>query len=265
MEAINKFYLNNEKIEDVNEFNEDSEKGSIIYEVLRVINGKAVFLKDHIERMKRSFALINMEFPFNTEDVEKKVNEVIKKNDNVLGNIKITYNTASKNLKIYYIKHSYPSNELYTEGVKTILYYGERENPNAKIVNDNFRAKVTEEIKKSNAFEAILVDRNGLITEGSKSNIFAIKDGKLITAKAEAVLKGITRDKVIDIAKEIGIEFEEVDIKSEDIDKLDAMFISGTSPKILPIAFVNNIKLDVNNITLRKLMKAYNDLLEGNR
>ena len=78
---------------------------------------------------------------------------------------------------------------LYTEGVKTILYYGERENPNAKIVNDNFRAKVTEEIKKSNAFEAILVDRNGLITEGSKSNIFAIKDGKLITAKAEAVLK----------------------------------------------------------------------------
>ncbi len=148
MEAINKFYLNNEKIEDVNEFNEDSEKGSIIYEVLRVINGKAVFLKDHIERMKRSFALINMEFPFNTEDVEKKVNEVIKKNDNVLGNIKITYNTASKNLKIYYIKHSYPSNELYTEGVKTILYYGERENPNAKIVNDNFRAKVTEEIKK---------------------------------------------------------------------------------------------------------------------
>ena len=204
METINKFYLNNEKIEDVNEFNEDSEKGSIIYEVLRVINGKAVFLKDHIERMKRSFALINMEFPFNTEDVEKKVNEVIKKNDNVLGNIKITYNTASKNLKIYYIKHSYPSNELYTEGVKTILYYGERENPNAKIVNDNFRAKVTEEIKKSNTFEAILVDRNGLITEGSKSNIFAIKDGKLITAKAEAVLKGITRDKIIDIAKEIG-------------------------------------------------------------
>ena len=245
MEAINKFYLNNEKIEDVNEFNEDSEKGSIIYEVLRVINGKAVFLKDHIERMKRSFALINMEFPFNTEDVEKKVNEVIKKNDNVLGNIKITYNTASKNLKIYYIKHSYPSNELYTEGVKTILYYGERENPNA--------------------FEAILVDRNGLITEGSKSNIFAIKDGKLITAKAEAVLKGITRDKIIDIAKEIGIEFEEVYIKSEDIDKLDAMFISGTSPKILPIAFVNNIKLDVNNITLRKIMKAYNELLEGKR
>lgn len=183
MEAINKFYLNNEKIEDVNEFNEDSEKGSIIYEVLRVINGKAVFLKDHIERMKRSFALINMEFPFNTEDVEKKVNEVIKKNDNVLGNIKITYNTASKNLKIYYIKHSYPSNELYTEGVKTILYYGERENPNAKIVNDNFRAKVTEEIKKSNAFEAILVDRNGLITEGSKSNIFAIKDGNLLLQK----------------------------------------------------------------------------------
>ena len=265
MEAINKFYLNNEKIEDVNEFNEDSEKGSIIYEVLRVINGKAVFLKDHIERMKRSFALINMEFPFNTEDVEKKVNEVIKKNDNVLGNIKITYNTASKNLKIYYIKHSYPSNELYTEGVKTILYYGERENPNLKVVSTAFRAKIAEKMKEANAHEALLVDRHGFITEGSKSNFFGIKDKNLITAKGEAVLKGITRDKIFKIAESLGIEVEEVDIKSEDIDKLDAMFISGTSPKILPIAFVNNIKLDVNNITLRKLMKAYNELLEGKR
>lgn len=265
MEAINKFYFNNEKIEEVNEFTEDSEKGSIIYEVLRVINGKAVFLKDHIQRMKKSFEIINMEFPFKVEYLEKKVNEVIKNNDNIVGNIKITYNTASRNLKIYYIKHSYPSDELYNEGVKTILYYGERENPNAKIVNASFREKVTEKIKKANAFEAILVDRNGLITEGSKSNIFAIKDGKLITAKAEAVLRGITRDKIIGIAKVIGIEVEEVDIKSIDIDKLDAMFISGTSPKILPIAFVNNIKLDINNITLRKLMKAYNELLEGKR
>lgn len=263
MEAINKFYLNNEKVEAVNKFTEDGEKGSIIYEVLRVINGKAVFLKDHIERMKKSFALINMEFPFQIEDVEKKVNEVIKNNDNVLGNIKITYNTASNKLKIYYIKHSYPNDELYNKGVKTILYYGERENPNAKIVNTSFREKVTEEIKKSNAFEAILVDRNGLITEGSKSNIFAIKDGTLITAKAEAVLKGITREKIIGIAKAIGIEVEEADIKAIDIDELDAMFISGTSPKILPISFVNNIRLDVNNITLRKLMKAYNELLEG--
>lgn len=265
MEAINKFYLFNGSIEEVNNFTEDSKRGSIIYEVLRVINGNPAFLIDHIERMKKSFEIINKKFPFTNEEIISYVKKVINSNNNLVGNIKITYNTDSEDLKVYYIKHSYPSNELYNNGVKTILYYGERENPNAKIINSTFREKVTEEIKKADAFEAILVDRNGFITEGSKSNIFAIKDGKLITAKGEAVLKGITRDKIINIAKEIGLEVEEKDIKACEIKDLDSMFISGTSPKILPIAFVEDIKLDVNNITLRNLMKAYDELLEGKR
>ena len=96
MEAINKFYLNNGKINPINEFTDEDSKEKIIYEVLRVLMEKPVFLKDHLERMKRSFKLINMEFPFNDEDeIEKLIIEVIKKNDNALGNIKITYNTAS--------------------------------------------------------------------------------------------------------------------------------------------------------------------------
>lgn len=261
MEAINKFYLINGKLNEVNNFTEDNKTGSIIYEVLRVINGNPAFLVAHIERMKKSFELINKKFPFTNEEVISYVNKVIESNDKVIGNIKITYNTVSEELKVYYIKHSYPSDELYKNGVKTILYYGERENPNAKIVNSTFREKVTEEIKKANAFEAILVDRNGCITEGSKSNIFAIENGKLVTAKGEAVLKGITREKIINIAKEIGLKVEEKDIKALEIEKLDAMFISGTSPKILPISFVDDIKFDVNNKELRKLMQAYDKLL----
>lgn len=265
MEAINKFYLINGKLDKVENFSDNNEKGSIIYEVLRVINGNPAFLLAHIERMKKSFELINKKFPFTNEEMISYVNKVIESNDYIVGNIKITYNTALEELKIYYIKHFYPKDEFYKEGVKTILYYGERENPNAKIVNSTFREKVTEEIKKADAFEAILVDRNNFITEGSKSNIFAIEDGKLITAKGEAVLKGITREKIIGIAKEIGVEVEEKDIKVSNIENLEAMFISGTSPKILPINFVGEIKLDVNNLVLRKLMQAYDELLLGKR
>lgn len=265
MEAINKFYLINGKVDKVENFTVNNEKGSIIYEVLRVINGNPAFLNAHIERMKKSFELINKKFPFTNEELISYVNKVIESNDKIVGNIKITYNTASEELKVYYIKHSYPKDEFYKNGVKTILYYGERENPNAKIVNSTFRERVTEEIKKANAFEAILVDRNGFITEGSKSNIFAIEDGKLVTAKGEAVLKGITREKIMKIAEEIGLEVEEKDIKASDIENLEAMFISGTSPKILPIAFVGEVELDVNNLALRKLMKAYDELLLGKR
>lgn len=263
MEAINKFYLINGRVDKVKNFINNNENGSIIYEVLRVINGNPAFLDAHIERMKKSFELINKKVPFTNEELISYVNKVIESNDKIVGNIKITYNTASEELKVYYIKHSYPKDELYKYGVKTILYYGERENPNAKIVNSTFRERVTEEIKKANAFEAILVDRNGFITEGSKSNIFAIEDGKLVTAKGEAVLKGITREKIMKIAQQIGLEVEEKDIKASNIEKLEAMFISGTSPKILPIAFVGEIELDVNNLALRKLMKAYDELLSG--
>ena len=159
--------------------------------------------------------------------------------------------------------HCYPEDEYYKKGVKVILYYGERENPNLKIVSTAFRAKISEKMKVANAHEALLVDRNGFITEGSKSNFFGIKDKKIITAKGEDVLRGITRHKIFKIAELLGIEVDEIDIKASEIMDLDALFISGTSVAILPISQVDNIKFDVNNETLRKIMKIYNELLDG--
>ena len=118
-------------------------------------------------------------------------------------------------------------------------------------------------MKEANAHEALLVDRHGFITEGSKSNFFGIKDKNLITAKGEAVLKGITRDKIFKIAKSLGIEVEEKEIKASEISDLDSLFISGTSVAILPISQVDDIKFDVNNEILIKIMKRYNELLEN--
>lgn len=263
MEAINKFYLNNEKILPVEKFTDENYKEKIIYEVIRVVNGKAAFLNDHLSRMQKSFQMINMEFPYSKRSLEELIDKVIKANDGIIGNIKITYNTTNSNFKIYYIMHSYPSKEYYKSGIKTILYYAERENPNLKIVSTEFRRKISEEMRKENAHEALLVDKNGNITEGSKSNFFAIKDGKLITAKADTVLKGITRDKIFKIANALGVEVIEKEIKASEIKNLDAIFISGTSVAILPICQVDNISFDVDNKVLREIMEMYQKLLEG--
>ena len=94
-------------------------------------------------------------------------------------------------------------------------------------------------------------------------NFFGIKDKNLITAKGEAVLRGITRDKIFKIAKSLGIEVEEKEIKASEISDLDSLFISGTSVAILPISQVDDIKFDVNNEILIKIMKRYNELLEN--
>ena len=234
-----------------------------IYEVLRVINGKPIFLETHLRRMKNSFRLINEKFKLSYEEISINIDNLIKTENKSEGNIKITYGVHEKILKIFFIEHSYPSEEMYESGVKTILYFGERENPNAKIVNENFRKNVNDEIKDKNAYEAILVDNNGYITEGSKSNIFMVKDNELLTSPIKAVLPGVTRGEIIKIAEKLGIKIKEVEYKYLDIDKLDGMFISGTSPKVLPIKSVNNINLDPNNSIIRNLSKEYdNDINE---
>lgn len=148
---------------------------------------------------------------------------------------------------------------MYENGVETILYFGERENPNAKIINDNFREKVNKEIKDKGVYEAILVDKNGYITEGSRSNIFMVKDNVILTSPVKAVLPGVTRGEIIEIAQKLQIQVKEIEYSYSDIDKLDGIFISGTSPKVLPIRKVNGINLNPNNDLIRKLMKEYDD------
>lgn len=234
----------------------------VIYEVLRVIDGKPIFLEAHIKRMENSFKLIGKDFPLKYDDISVKISELIRNENKDIGNIKLTYGLNSKELKVFFIQHSYPTQEMYEKGVKTILYFGERTNPNAKIVNDDFRSKVNEEISKNNAFEAILVDRNGFITEGSKSNIFMIKGNELITSPVKAVLPGVTRGEIIELAQKIGIRVREEEFSYKDIDKLDGMFISGTSPKVLPINEVGEIKLNPQNDIIKRLSDEYNREIE---
>lgn len=263
MEAINRFFIEDGNLDSTKNFSDEKNSNDkIIYEVMRVIDGKPLFLDAHIKRMEKSFELMGKRFSYEYNKIDEYVEKVICSNDKKDGNIKITFNIDKDEMKVFYIKHSYPSNEMYKDGVKTILYHGERKNPNAKVIDVEFRGKVTEEIKKTGAFEAILVDANGNITEGSKSNIFLIKENKLLTSKVEAVLPGVTRGEIIQIAKRAGIEFEERDIKYTEIKDMDSMFISGTSPGILPISKVDDMTMDVNNEIMRKLMGLYNGIVE---
>ncbi|WP_252214131.1 aminotransferase class IV [Clostridium sp. VAP41] len=258
MEGINKFFIENSNIKEINQLENIKVPGKVIYEVLRIIHGKPLFLENHLLRMENSFKLINIDQCLDNFKIRNDIENLVRENEKLEGNIKLTYNVNEKVMRIFFINHSYPNEEMYKNGVKTILYFGERENPNAKIVNLNFREKVNIKIKENNAYEAILVDRNGYITEGSKSNIFMVKENVLLTSPIKTVLPGVTRGEIIDIAIENGIKVEEVSYKYSDIEKLDGMFISGTSPKILPINQVDSIKMNSNEI-INKLIKCYNN------
>lgn len=262
MDAVKDFYISNGTVKSTEEWT-DEPLGKVIYEVIRIINGKPLFYEEHYERMKNSFKLSNEEFKISEEELKEDIDKLVKANDSEIGNIKLTYNTTSKELRGFFIKHSYPTEEMYKNGVSTIIYFGERENPNAKVINQSFRDAVNNEIKKKEAYEAILIDRNGFITEGSRSNIFMIRDRKLYTSKVEAVLPGVTRTEIIKMAKNNGIEVIEGNVNYKNIKMFEGLFISGTSPKILPINKVDDVEFDVNNEFLRELMRKFDEVIEN--
>lgn len=257
--CINDYYVINGDIEGSNSFSQEKIMGETnIYEVIRIIDGVPLFLEAHLERMEKTFKLMNIGTKLNISTVKDTIDKLLRSNNNVIGNIKLIYVVEKNTLSAYYIKHSYPDEELYREGVKTILFYGERKNPNAKIIDNDFRERVNKSIKENQVYEAILVDNKGQITEGSRSNIFMVKDNYVITSPVESVLPGVTRGEIINACNKLNIQVKEEYLKDSDLKNIDGLFISGTSPKVLPISKINEYRYRSNfNDIILSIMKAY--------
>lgn len=259
-----KYFVEDGNLDNYNNFYiEESKDNKLIYEVLRVIDGVPLFLEGHMERFENSFSLEGILFPYKYEKIKEYMQSLIKANKIHNGNIKIIYECKYETIKIFQIPHSYPTDEMYKKGVKTITYIGERKNPNAKVIDASFRDKVNDEIKKNNAHEAILVGYDNRVSEGSRSNLFFIKGNILYTTPVKAVLPGITRKEIIELAKDNNIKVNEINILKDEIKDYDSAFICGTSPKILPIKQVDDIEMDVENCLLRSLISKFNHKIDN--
>jgi len=270
--CIGSVFLEDGKLKKVDSFNGNNLNDiCAVYEVIRVIDGVPLFLDKHIKRFENSASVSNVKLWLTDEEIEKYLNELICKNSLKIGNIKLVFNFelkngkyVAKNYKFFIIPHMYPSESDYKNGVTTILYHGERKNPNAKVQNLSFRQSVDKEIKNANAFEAILIDRNGFVTEGNKSNIFMIKGDRVITAHVDTVLPGTTRSTIMEICSDCKIEVSEEQVHETYIKDLDGLFICGTSPKVLPISKVDNhLYASSTNELIISIMKSYDNKVKS--
>lgn len=255
-EAINKFYISNAKTKSVDEWVDYSKK-SIIYEVIKIINGRPLFYDEHYKRLVNSLKLKSESIRINSKEMYDLISELVNKNQVLIGNIKIIYNLLDSDFRIFFIKHSYPNKEMYDQGVNVISYFGERHNPNVKEMDVDFRSSVNKEIKNKGVYEALLVDNKGLVTEGSRSNVFFIKGDTIYTSKSNAVLEGVTRTEILKEAEKNRISIKEKDIKFKELEIYEAAFISGTSPNILPIKKIDDKEFDVKNGIMRELMNKF--------
>ena len=231
-----------------------------VYEVVRLIDGRPQFLPEHFERLENSMGSIGMAVPFTYQKLEESIHDLAEEGQIANHNIKLEVDVSGHSI-LYLNPTHYPSAEQYAKGVRTELFDGERKNPNIKMMDQTLRDATDEAIKKHDLYEVILVDRDGCITEGSRSNVFFIKKGEVYTSPLHQVLPGVTRRKIIEIVKDKGIRFHEVPINASDIGSFDAAFISGTSPKVLPIASIGEETYDVNDPLLRDIMRWYDEAL----
>lgn len=241
-----------------------SEKGTAIYEVMRLIEGVPLFLEDHYRRLQHSAKLVDRSVPWSLEQVRKMIRRLVESNRVTVGNIKVVIQWDEKGCSEFYtcfIPYRYPTKAQIKQGVDVCLAKASRENPNAKTVNDHFREKLDRLIKKKCVYESLLVNAAGFITEGSRSNFFAIRDGQVLTPPLRDVLPGVTRMKVLDLLQHEGVDMLETGIHYDELPQLDAAFLTGTSPGVLPIANIESVQLRTDHRILRKLTEDYEHLV----
>ena len=266
-EILEKYLAVNGRIIPVSEAGNISESSSgTIYEVIRVISGIPLFMERHIERLETSARLIGYSIDSISNNIRQSIAELIKANDNPEKNIRIVvYNMENTvpDYSIYFIHSSYPTPEQYETGVHGILLKEERSNPNAKVVNSGYKERVAAALADANAYEALLVNSKDEITEGSRSNVFFIKNNEVLTSPKGNVLIGITRVYVFEICRDLGIEIIEKPISVSMLREMDGVFITGTSPKILPISTIDDMSFNsARNPVIKTIMTSYNDRIE---
>lgn len=230
------------------------------YEVIRTREGIPLFFNDHMKRLSHG---ISTRYDLD-HDIAEKVREGL---DALVGreslpevNVKVTvtFTGHEYSLRIFYIASSYPDQDMISKGVRLLLYHAVRFDPGVKILNNRLRLSVNEELARKGAYEALLVNSEGYITEGSRSNVFFVAhDGTIYTASDNMVLQGITRRYVLQIIRQEGFGLVLEPVREADISSFRSAFITGTSPMVLPVLSIDNQTFEVINPVTEKLRQAY--------
>jgi branched-chain amino acid aminotransferase len=239
-------------------------EGESVYEVIRMVKGSPVFFYDHLERLSTSARLQKKKMLADAEILKKDIINLSKSDRKKEVNLKIVfnYNRDSQNYLVYFIEPIYPSEEQYKIGVKGILFYAERKEPGSKVINHKLRSSIFHKLILEGGYEALLVNENGQITEGSRSNIFFLKNNTLVTAPDDLVLGGITRKHILDICNEHNIKVKIECVSTDRLTDYEAVFMTGTSPMVLPFNSIDNKSFNVRVPLIEKLREMYFERVE---
>jgi branched-chain amino acid aminotransferase len=232
--------------------------GSCVFEGERLYNGNLFKPEEHTKRLFHSAKVIDIEISYSADEINQAKEELVKKQNlknaymkvsawkgcekMTVESIGVTTHVA---IAVWEMHSDYPSEG----GIKLRTAEWRRPDPRSFPVGVKFAgAYVINSVAKHEAIkkgfdDAMMLDYRGYIAEGSASNIFFTKGKSLYTPAPGNFLSGITRETIIDIAKEQSIEVHEVEILPEDIAGFDGCFLTGTSVEVTKVVQVDGYKL----------------------
>ncbi len=256
--------------------------GDGVFEGIRSYNALVFKLKEHTDRLFDSAKAIELSIPMTKAEVIKAIVETLKANGLKDAYIRLVVSRGAgdlgldprkcKNPTIFIITDKivlYPK-EFYENGLEIVTAKTRRNmraalDPEIKSLNylNNILAKI--EAIKAGVEEAIMLNQDGDVAECTGDNIFMVKKGVLSTPPKEAgVLKGITRNAVLGLAKAEGIKTEEKKIKQKDLYSADECFLTGTAAEIIPVTKIDQKKIGdgrPGRIT-KKLLEKFRELTQ---
>ncbi len=279
-----KIYLNGKLVDEkdavVSVFDHGLLYGDGIFEGTRVYNGRIAFLDEHVDRLFDSAKVIALNIGMTKEQMKQATVETCRANGMKNGYLRhvVTRGTGTLGLNPYLCKQAqviiiaadiqlYPA-ELYEKGMRiitagTIRNMAEAVNPRVKSLNylNNIMAKI--EAINAGVMECLMLNAQGYVAEASGDNIFIIKGNRLMTPPPWCGgLEGITRDKVMQLARELGMEVQETVMTRYEIWTADEVFLTGTAAEVIPV-----VELDKRPIgsgkpgpITKKLVQTYRKL-----
>ncbi|NLY36398.1 MAG: PspC domain-containing protein [Tissierellia bacterium] len=229
-----------------------------IYEVLRVLEGKPVFLKEHLDRLQKSWEFYNQE-AMDLTFMEKQIVDLAAQRQDP-HNLRIEVEVGDGAYTLQTVEGTYPTEEMKKEGVLLATFEHLRHNPQVKFIDPQLieRAKSYREEK---GVYSLLYVYGGEVGECERANIFFIRDGVLITAKDEDVLLGVTRQKVLDIAQKLNITVVKRTVRTDELFTMEGAFMSGTSIHVLPVRKIDGFYYDVDNLILQQLSEEMDRMI----
>jgi branched-chain amino acid aminotransferase len=245
--------------------------------------GPAIFRHgDHLARLEKSAKLYYLELPYSLEEIGEATRELVRRNG--LGSCYIrplafrgygSLGLYATDAPVDVIVAAFPWGVYLGEdgqrhGIRATVsswrtISGDSLIPHAKAAGQYLNSILAKtEAQKGGYEEAILLDQNGHVSEGSGENVFVVRDGVLVTpGHSNSILDGITRASVVQIARDLGYAVEERDIARAELYLADEVFLTGTAAELVPVREIDDHAIGEPGEITRVIQKKLDDALHG--